>query len=65
MLQIFRELEASGGELIVTDRDKPVLRIMPIQEKKSVDEAFAQFRSGVFYDKDALDEPTIDEWDDI
>ena len=65
MLQIFRELEASGGELIVTDRDKPVLRIVPIQEKRSVDEAFAQFRSGVSYDKDALDEPTMDEWEEV
>ena len=27
MLEIFRELEASGEELIVTDRGKPVLKI--------------------------------------
>ena len=31
MLAIFRELEASGEELIVTDRDRPVLKIVPIK----------------------------------
>jgi antitoxin (DNA-binding transcriptional repressor) of toxin-antitoxin stability system len=33
MLQIFRELEASGETLIVTDHNKPVLKIVPIKEK--------------------------------
>ena len=34
MLRVFREIEESGEELIVTDRNRPVLRIQPIASKK-------------------------------
>jgi antitoxin (DNA-binding transcriptional repressor) of toxin-antitoxin stability system len=43
MLEIFRQLEASGDELIVTDQGKPVLKIIPIKQKSSVKELFAEF----------------------
>ena len=36
MLEIFRSLEASGEELIVTDHGKPVLKIVPIKERATV-----------------------------
>ena len=34
MLEIFRQLEASDKELIVTDHGKPVLKIVPIKQKR-------------------------------
>ncbi|MDE3001477.1 MAG: prevent-host-death protein [Gemmatimonadota bacterium] len=61
MLRIFRELEDSGGELIVTDRGRPVLRIQPVSGKKSVEDVFGAIRAGVIY-YDDIDLPTIDEW---
>lgn len=63
MLRIFRELESSGEELIVTDRRRPVLRILPIARKKTVEEAFGAIRGGVIYHED-INLPTTDEWAD-
>ena len=63
MLRIFRELERSGEELIVTDRGRPVLRIQPIARKKTVEEAFDAIRGGVIYHED-INLPTTDEWTD-
>ena len=34
-LQYFREVERTGRALIITDRDKPVLKITPYSEKPS------------------------------
>ncbi len=64
MLEIFREIEASGQELIVTDHGKPVLRIVPIKEKKTVDEVFGEYYGRVVYHED-INTPTIDEWDEV
>ena len=64
MLRIFRELEASGEELIVTDRNKPVLRIIPIQERQSVAELFGSLQGKVEYHEE-IDAPTIEEWGDL
>jgi len=62
MLEIFRELEESGGELVVTDRGRPVLRITPIAEKLSVEDAFADLRGKLVFHEDP-DAPTSQEWD--
>ena len=35
MLRVFREIEASGEELIVTDRNRPVLRISPMGTERA------------------------------
>lgn len=64
MLRIFREIEASGEELIVTDRDRPVLRIQPISSKMSIEEAFDEFKGQMIFYEDP-DAPTIDEWADV
>lgn len=64
MLEIFRNIETSGEELIVTHRDKPVLRIVPIRESEDVQSVFGQYRGQVIYHDD-IDEPTIDEWGDL
>lgn len=61
MWQIFREIEASGQTLIVTDHDEPVLKIVPIKERKSVDELFGPWRDQVIISEN-LDLPTQAEW---
>jgi antitoxin (DNA-binding transcriptional repressor) of toxin-antitoxin stability system len=61
MLEVFRELEASGQELIVTDHDRPVLKITPIKPKTSVAEEFGAFQGRVEYHED-INTPTLAEW---
>lgn len=65
MLACFRELEAEGGELIVTDHGRPVLKVTPIQRHApSASEVFEAHRGSVRYHADIL-EPTTDEWTDL
>ena len=61
MLEVFREIEASGNELIVTDHNKPVLRIVPIREKLTVDDLFGRLQGKVIYLEDS-NSPTVNEW---
>lgn len=63
MLQIFREVEESGEELIVTDRNRPVLRILPFATRKTVEEAFGDVRGQLIFHEDP-DTPTIEEWEE-
>ena len=63
MLAIFRELEASGEELIVTDRDKPVLKIVPIKQVQTAAEMFFDLQGRVTYLED-INQPTLPEWED-
>jgi len=61
MLQIFRQIEQTGEEVIVTDNNRPVLRIQPIKPRRTVDEFFAPYRGQIVFHEDP-DTPTIDEW---
>ena len=47
MLEIFRQLESSGDELIVTDHNKPVLKIIPLKQKAAVSEVFSGLQGQV------------------
>ncbi len=64
MLEIFRELETSGSELIVTDRDRPVLKIIPIKSKATVDDLFSGIQGKVIYHEE-INTPTLLEWEDV
>ena len=64
MLQVFRQIEQTGEEVIVTDNNRPVLRIQPIVRKLDVDEVFAPYRGKVVI-HEPLDTPTTDEWDEV
>ena len=64
MLEIFRKLEADGDELIVTDHGKPVLRIIPYNQKSSVADLFSPYQGQVVYLED-VDTPTMNEWGDL
>lgn len=62
MLQIFRQIEATGEEVIVTDRDRPVLRIQRIQRGLTVEDAFCDWRGKIIWHEDP-NTPTTDEWE--
>ena len=63
MLEIFRQLEASGDEMIVTDHNKPVLKIIPLKTKKTVTELFSDVQGQITYLED-INQPTMAEWED-
>ena len=63
MLAIFRELETTREELIVTDHGKPVLKIVPIKQENTVAELFAGLQGQVTYLED-INRPTLEEWDE-
>lgn len=71
MLAIFRELEKSGEELIVTDRSRPVLKIVPLKgpnlkekKKKTFEEVFGPYQGKIKY-TGSLTEDTSEEWGDL
>src|SRR5438309_4623352 len=61
MLEYFRKVEETGEELIVTDNNRPVLRIVPIRQRIPAAEMFADVRRKIVYGEDVLS-PTTDEW---
>jgi len=61
MLEHFRRIEETGEELIVTDHNRPVLRITPIRSRTPAAELFSDVRGRVVYHADVL-EPTTAEW---
>ncbi len=63
MLRVSRVVEASGEELVVTDEDRPVLRILPIANRGTVEEAFGAIRGKPDYYED-IDTPTSEKWAD-
>ena len=62
MLSVFRQIEETGEEVIVTDNSRPVLRIARIETRRPVEEAFAGLRGQVVYRED-INSPTADEWE--
>ena len=64
MLRIFRDIEESGEELIVTDHNRPVLRIQPIASHKTAEEAFGAVHGKVIYHED-INGPTTEEWGEV
>lgn len=64
LLHVLRELERSGEDVIITDRDRPVARITPINQGLTVEEAFADVYGKLVVVGD-INEPTIDEWGDV
>jgi prevent-host-death family protein len=61
MLEYFRRVEETGEELVVTDNNEPVIRIVPIRKRRPASEVFADVRGRVVYREDVLT-PTTDEW---
>ena len=61
MLEYLRRVEETGEELVVTDHNVPVVRIVPIRRRRPASEVFADVRRRVRYHEDVL-APTTDEW---
>ncbi len=61
MLEVFHQVEETGEELIVTDKNRPVLRIIPVEKKFSVEEVFKDWQGKVIFHEDP-NTPTLDEW---
>ena len=63
MLRVFREIESGGEPLYVTNHGKPVLKIEPIADRRSIFEVFKEFRNSVDIPEEALT-PEPEEWED-
>lgn len=61
MLEYFREVERTKEELIVTDHNEPVLKIVPYQKRNLPEEIFAGFQGKVIYYED-INKQTQSEW---
>jgi prevent-host-death family protein len=61
MLEYFRRVEETGEELVVTDNNVPVIRIVAIRKRRPAGEVFADVRGRVVYREDVLTS-TSDEW---
>ena len=66
LYEVFRELEATGNELLITEDGRPVLKVVPIQlrPKRSVQEVFGDVQGQMVYFED-INTPTIDEWSEV
>ena len=64
LLQVLRELEQTGENVIITDRDRPVARITPIKQGITMEEAFAYVYGKLVILED-INAPTIEEWGDL
>jgi len=60
-LQYFRDVERTGKALIITDRGKPVLKIVPYSEKPS--EALRMLRNSVIKYENPTDPVGLNDWD--
>ena len=62
MFEYFREVEATGEPLVVTDRGKEVLKLVRITNSaESIDKVFEPFRGKLKFYEDP-NAPTTDEW---
>lgn len=61
MLEYLRDVEETGEELVVTSNGKPVVRILPFNERRDVEDLFAEARKKARFHEDPRT-PTGDEW---
>jgi prevent-host-death family protein len=54
MLELFRNVENTGEEIIVTDNGKPVLKVVPIWDSKSWAEVFPEGAGKIVCTKEEL-----------
>jgi prevent-host-death family protein len=62
LLEILRNLERTGEEVIITDHNRPVAMIVPWKKRSSVDAIFGPWRGKARWLAN-LTTPTIDEWE--
>jgi len=64
MLELFRLVEHTGEEIVVTSHNRPVIRITRLGHVHTVHDAFAHLRGKVEID-DSIMEPETEEWGDV
>lgn len=64
MQEYFQKVEQSGEELIVTNNNVPILKIIPLMKKDHVKNVFADIRGTVKYFDDIL-KPETEEWGEL
>jgi len=62
-LEYFRKVEKTGQELIITDRNKPVLKIIPYHEDS--DQLLEELRNSVISYKDPTDPVGLEDWESL
>ena len=62
--EYIQKVEEKGEELVVTQNEIPLVKIIPIKKSKSVKEVFADVQGTIKYHGDIM-EPETDEWGDI
>ncbi len=62
-LEYFREVERTGKTLIITDRGKPVLKIVPYSERPS--EALRMLRNSVIKYENPTDPVGLNDWESL
>ena len=63
ILEVFREVEQTGEEVIITDRNVEVCKIVPIEPKKSLKENFQALKGKLKYEGE-LTSPDTDDWEE-
>lgn len=64
LLEHLREMEKSGSEIIITDHNRPVGKIIPYNGQENPDELFLPYRGLAKYNEDIL-KPTTEEWTEV
>ena len=64
MLEIMRDIERTGEEVVVTDHGKPTIVVRPYESKLGVDEAFGDLHGTLLLHEDP-DTPTTEEWEHV
>jgi len=62
-LQYFREVEQTGRALVITDRGKPVLKILPYSEKPG--NALRMLRNSVIKYENPTDPVGLNDWESL
>ena len=62
-LQYFREVERTGRALVITDRGKPVLKILPYSEKPG--NALRMLRNSVIKYENPTDPVGLNDWESL
>jgi prevent-host-death family protein len=63
LLKYLRDVQNTGQELIITDRGKPVLKVVPLRQNP--EEALRWFRGRLTKYVDPLAPVGLDDWQDL
>ncbi len=63
VLQYFREVENTGKELIITDRGKPVIKIIPYSDK--AEDILKKLRDSVVKYENPTEPVGLEDWESL